>query len=163
MSESSSVRDSVIAIPDELESVQTLVLMGFSQSAAEATYERFRRIQREHPNEELLAVAKGTVRGGQDAIDDEENWDKAMQSMGTDVALQTRILNSVYHAICRAETAMFWVIETITDCYDFLLSFNETISNRIAGSSVSMTPNAGTSSSTSIPQPQTQPSSPKSS
>lgn len=150
----------MIAIPDELESIQTLVFMGFSRSAAEATYERFRWIQREHPDEELLAIAKGTVRSGQDAIDDEENWDEAMQSMGMDVALRTRILSPEFHAICRTETAMFWVVETITDSYDFLLSLNETISYRTAGPSVSMTPNAGTSSSASIPQPQTQPSSP---
>lgn len=124
LSESSSSNDSIVAIPDELESVQTLKFLGFTEKAAELTLERFQRVQREWPDEELIAHAKGTVRSGKDAVDDGDDWDEAMHSMGIDDLLRGRILDPRYTNIRLTETAMHWVIDTITDLYEFLDSFD---------------------------------------
>lgn len=124
MSESSSSSDNIVAIPDELESVQTLKFLGFTENAADLTFKRFQRAQSKWQDEEIISYAKGTVRAGNDAVDDTDNWDEAMRSMGIDEQLRGRILDPRYANIRRTETAMHWVIDTITDLYEFLTSFN---------------------------------------
>lgn len=75
MSESSSSSDSIVAIPDEVESVQTLKFLGFTENAADLTFKRFQRAQSKWLNEEIISYTKATVRAGNDAVDDEDNWD----------------------------------------------------------------------------------------
>lgn len=98
-------------------------------TAAVVTSDRFRRTQRETPDEELIQYAKGTIRCGNDATDDEDNWDKAMQSMGIDDDLRDRILDPTSRDIRLTQTATYWVLETVSDLYDFLLYFNPRIDN----------------------------------
>lgn len=129
MSDSSSSQESVVPIPDEIESKQTLVFMGMSDRAAEATFQRFQLARTNMPDEELLGFAKGTVRRGNDAVDDDDNWDDAMTSMGVGVELRRRILNPKYDEIRKTQTAMHWVLETMTDLWDFLLTFSPQVDN----------------------------------
>ena len=74
MSDSSSSQESVVPIPDEIESKQTLVSMGMTDGAAEATYQRFQLARTNMPDDELLGFAKGTVRRRNDAVDEDDNW-----------------------------------------------------------------------------------------
>lgn len=129
MSESTGSEESFVPIPDDLESVQTLLFMGFTESAAQATYSRFQRFLLDEHEEELLAFAKGTIRCGKDAIDEDDDWDEAMKSMGIDIALRKRILHPDYNQVRLTETSMYWVLQTVTDLFDFLVTLNPKLEN----------------------------------
>lgn len=160
MSESSGSSESIVAIPDDLKSVQTLKFLGFTDTAAEITFKRFQRAQSEWPDEELISYAKGTVRAGNDAVDEDDDWDEAMRSMGIDDQLRGRILNTRYTNIRLTETAMYWVIDTITDLYEFLISFNtnmdnsETVFGRPVSLASRMASGASVASSSATPKAQ---------
>lgn len=84
--------------------------MGMTDGAAEVTYQRSQLARTNMPDEELLEFAKGTVRRGNDAVDDDDNWENAMISMGVGVKLRRRILNPKYDEIRKTQTAMHWVL-----------------------------------------------------
>lgn len=74
----------------------TLALMGFVPNPFNIT---LNSVQRETPEEELIAHAKGTTRYIYDTVHDEQGHIKALQNMGIDEELHRRILDLRYDEI----------------------------------------------------------------
>ncbi|KAI9696705.1 MAG: hypothetical protein M1836_005067 [Candelina mexicana] len=131
MSNSSSA--STISIPDDFESVETIVFLGFTEVTATAIFERFRKWREEgniHQGELLDFITGHLISITTDAYErDDEAWDKAMLAMGVDIDLRARILTPGFEDIRFSESAKHWVVDTIKARHAFLKTLNRYIND----------------------------------
>ncbi|KAI9846222.1 MAG: hypothetical protein M1838_001359 [Thelocarpon superellum] len=117
--------DSVVEVPEEMYSVETVEFLGFAAEVAWEIWKRYREQEKLQPDEvELLEVCNDRVDQGMDACDDTDDWDAAMQSMGITAQLRARILTPGHENIRATQSAKEWVLATIKERYGFLFSLN---------------------------------------
>ncbi|KAL8991977.1 MAG: hypothetical protein Q9169_007482 [Polycauliona sp. 2 TL-2023] len=119
--------DEKLAVPIVLESVEGLSFMGFTDQAADAIFHQFNVVAAERENVEILSFAKGHVRSYPDAALPWADWRPAILDMGLKTDVVDRILNPRFESLRVSQTASYWVVDTITANYYYLLSLNQQI------------------------------------
>ncbi|KAL8907601.1 MAG: hypothetical protein Q9207_001338 [Kuettlingeria erythrocarpa] len=127
-SSSSSDQDEArVTIPTILESVQALIFIGFHDQAANAIMHRYTLASAHEENPDILSFAKGHVRSAGDASLPWDDWEAAMAEMGVKTSLQDAIMDPRFEALRLTQSAMFWVLDTITTKYMYLLSLDREV------------------------------------
>ncbi|KAL8943113.1 MAG: hypothetical protein Q9211_001101 [Gyalolechia sp. 1 TL-2023] len=131
---SSSGTDTTMKLPTILESIETLVFIGFTQAAAEQILQRYQQDESsDGVTPALLDFVKSHVRSFPDAVFEEDDWDAAMATMGIKQSVRSGIMSPEFWVLMLSETARFWVIDTIETKYKFLESVDQSIIARSHG------------------------------
>ncbi|KAL8920175.1 MAG: hypothetical protein Q9208_006421 [Pyrenodesmia sp. 3 TL-2023] len=126
-SSSSEEAESRITIPTVLESVEALSFIGFNAHAADRIMHRYNLASAHEADLNLLGFAKGHVRSARDASLPWEDWETAMEEMGVKISLQRAIMDPHFEALRLTQSAMFWVLDTITAKYMYLQSLDREV------------------------------------
>ena len=119
-SSSSAASSDSVKVPEILESQATLGFLEFTPSAVNTIWKIYSdavvraESDPEHVAEpSFLAVIRQHIRNGWDACDVGDDWWGAMDSMGVNKDLQTRMMKPQYEEIRYHHTAMEWILDTV--------------------------------------------------
>ncbi|KAL8749360.1 MAG: hypothetical protein Q9199_007735 [Rusavskia elegans] len=123
-SSSSEEAEPRVTIPAVLESVQALSFIGFTDRAADQIMYRHSLVSAHRDDVDILSFAKGHIRSANDASLPWENWRDAMDEMGVKDSVQEAIMLPQFESLRLTQSAMFWVLDTISAKYMYLQSID---------------------------------------
>ena len=135
--------EDIVAIPEYLDSLQTMEFLGFNKDQAKWTWEDYQQTQEMFSFKSLIDNAKRNLWSGysQDAVQEDDDWDEIMRRLCIDGDLRERIMTKGFEQIRLTKTAHAWVRQTIIEKYDFLSSLDERIYNRPRNGPLAAKPN----------------------
>ncbi|KAI4251211.1 MAG: hypothetical protein L6R42_008468 [Xanthoria sp. 1 TBL-2021] len=126
-SSSSEEAEPRVTIPAVLESVQALSFIGFTDRAADQIMYRHSLVSAHRDDVDILSFAKGHIRSAKDASLPWENWRDAMDEMGVKNSVQEAIMLPQFESLRLTQSAMFWVLDTISAKYMYLQSIDREV------------------------------------
>ena len=126
-----------IYMPVNLDSIEALRFIGLKKDAAETILTNFHnRPDRTIPASrddiyDMFGFIEGYLAHKDDAWDeDDEEWDALLRAMGIRKSTRDGILNPKFKSLRLSQTARFWVLETLEDGWDVLMSADQAVRGR---------------------------------
>lgn len=129
--------DTIVRIPRDIDSKETVELIGFTKSKASAIFERYLAAL---PKFSHMATIRDFFRGQvysyrDVSSDDDDEWSRLILRMGITSTVKDQILDPEFRTIRLSKTAHFWVLETVTTIYEWLDNLDSLILSSIPRSS----------------------------
>ncbi|KAI9828335.1 MAG: hypothetical protein M1832_002763 [Thelocarpon impressellum] len=123
--------ETLIEVPDVLDSKETLIFIGLTDAAAEARWQAYLKAFNSPDDEEGYRRLFGEPRvitfactaiedSGPDGYHDDEDWDGKMRAWGINRRLRTAIMDPEYMDVRLTQTLKFWVLQALETEYDAL-------------------------------------------
>jgi len=121
-----------VAIPDELESVETFQFLELRPEAAQLAFDYFLQRKAQFPYwANILSAAKDhvmSIKGDADSKTDD--WIAVMDRIGLTADYQNRVMDSNYNRMRLTGSAKHWAIEMMTMRFEFLSGLDDLIRTR---------------------------------
>lgn len=117
--------ESIVAIPEYFDSLQTLEFLGFDKEVAQLIWSTYQEMAKTRSLDEFIhgCIADFWNDFPQDvidAIDEWDEWDEIIVSFGIGDDLRQRIMAPGYEKIRLTQTAHWWITQTIMERFKFL-------------------------------------------
>ena len=127
---SSSDDDSVVELPAQVESIETLEWMGFTSEKAKQLFDSWQLSQNEEAD--FWRTIEQSVVSGYDAVHVTDDWPGAIASMGLSRAFRKRIVAPEFNEIRQTQSAKYWVEETLGTMFRFLIQLpNDILAKKV--------------------------------
>ncbi|KAL8672373.1 MAG: hypothetical protein Q9168_003145 [Polycauliona sp. 1 TL-2023] len=111
-------------IPHIIESIETLLFIGFTPLAATHILERYHQCLAYEEDPQILSFAKGYVRSYPDVALRDDDWWSAMDAMGINNEMQEGIMDPQFEGMRFMNTAWGWILDTIKAKFMWLRRLN---------------------------------------
>jgi hypothetical protein len=118
-----------VAIPDHLESIETLQFLELRTETAQLVWDQFNQTKSQFPERaDIFYVARDHVLSVQgDAFSENDDWSSIMDRIGLTSNYQARVMDPAYNHMRLAGSAKHWAIEMMTMRMEFLYSIDNFI------------------------------------
>ncbi|KAI9846029.1 MAG: hypothetical protein M1838_001479 [Thelocarpon superellum] len=130
----------IVEIPEELESVETYVFLGFDESTAAQLWYRYARA-RDHPNDppyggglepDFFEFALRQIESGNihDATCGDDDWDAFMRGKGINQRMREAILRPGFDGIRCTASCRFWLVGALTRAWAGLTALEQILQKK---------------------------------
>ncbi|GKT88034.1 LOW QUALITY PROTEIN: hypothetical protein Ct61P_05884 [Colletotrichum tofieldiae] len=125
---SSSSSEDTVDVPDDLNSKEILLFAGFDKDVADRIWRHW--CDQEDQQDFVIQAGRHYIKAKAmelNAIDDDDDWNAALNNMGISEDMQRRIMNPEFNDIRRTRSAEEWALDNLEETFDFLAGLSRRI------------------------------------
>ncbi|GKT53540.1 hypothetical protein ColTof4_05716 [Colletotrichum tofieldiae] len=125
---SSSSSEDTVDVPDDLNSKEILLFAGFDKDVADRIWRHW--CDQEDQQDFVIQAGRHYIKAKAmelNAIDDDDDWNAALNNMGISEDMQRRIMNPEFNDIRRTRSAEEWALDNLGETFDFLAGLSRRI------------------------------------
>ncbi|GJC86873.1 hypothetical protein ColLi_09711 [Colletotrichum liriopes] len=125
---SSSSSEDTVDVPVDLNSKEILLFAGFDKDVADRIWRHW--CDQEDQQDFVIQAGRHYIKAKAmelNAIDDDDDWNAALNNMGISEDMQRRIMNPEFNDIRRTRSAEEWALDNLEETFDFLAGLSRRI------------------------------------
>ncbi|KAK1957433.1 hypothetical protein LY78DRAFT_686220 [Colletotrichum sublineola] len=125
---SSPSSEDTVDVPDDLNSKEILLFAGFGKDVADRIWRHW--CDQEDQQDFVIQAGRHYIKAKAmelNAIDDDDDWNAALNNMGISEDMQRRIMNPEFNDIRRTRSAEEWALDNLEETFDFLAGLSRRI------------------------------------